>query len=136
MMRPRMSLVAVTLLTLAACGEQHADPDAHAEHGQPMADKAPMQSPLQSAPAIGHASGEIVAIDAAAGRIQLRHGPIDGLGMGAMTMFFEVADTVDLGAHGNGEQVGFSVQRSRDGRYRVLALCAPGQQCIDATPVP
>lgn len=59
-----------------------------------------------------HAEGAIVEIDVAQGRITLKHGAIQGLGMPAMTMVFRVADPAMLLRVKPGDLVEFSVTRS------------------------
>ena len=71
--------------------------DPHAGHGA----KAP------SAAATARMSeGTVRKVDAAAGRITLAHGPLENLGMPAMTMVFKVRDPALL----KGVQVGDAVQ--------------------------
>ena len=74
--------VALTvLLALAA-------PGAHAQEMEHQHDTAPRAA---TAPA-GMSTGEVIKVDKATGKITLRHGPLDNLGMGAMTMVFKTAE--------------------------------------------
>jgi Cu(I)/Ag(I) efflux system protein CusF len=61
----------------------------------------------------------------------IEHGPIDGIGMGAMTMQFGAVDGVELDGIAVDEAVAFTVKAGRDGRYRVTALCAADGESID-----
>lgn len=69
----------------------------------------------------GHADGAIVGIDAERGRITLKHGVIEGLGMPAMTMVFRVADASMLMQLKVGEAVRFTVIRA-DNFFTVTQL--------------
>ena len=55
--------------------------------------------------------GEVRKVDKEAGRVTLRHGPIDSLGMPAMTMVFRVSDPKMLDRVKEGEKVRFSAER-------------------------
>lgn len=53
------------------------------------------------------AEGEVKKIDATAGRITLKHGPLNNLGMPGMTMVFGVKDKAMLKKVKLGDQVNF-----------------------------
>ncbi len=55
--------------------------------------------------------GEVTKIDAAAGRITLRHGPIKNLDMDSMTMVFRVQDPTMLKQLKVGAKVKFEADR-------------------------
>lgn len=55
--------------------------------------------------------GEVVKINEAAGKMTLRHGPIDNLDMGAMQMVFRVADPAMLKMVQVGDPVVFEADR-------------------------
>jgi len=59
----------------------------------------------------GQAEGSVVGIDIERGRVTLKHGAIDGLGMPAMTMVFRVADPSMLAHLKAGDAVRFTVVR-------------------------
>lgn len=69
----------------------------------------------------GHADGTIVGIDAERGRITLKHGAIEALGMPAMTMVFRVADPSMLMQLNAGDGVRFTVIRA-DNLFTVIRL--------------
>lgn len=69
----------------------------------------------------GHADGTIVGIDAERGRITLKHGAIEGLGMPAMTMVFRVADPSMLLQFKAGDGVRFTATRA-DNFFTVIQL--------------
>lgn len=55
--------------------------------------------------------GEIRKVDAATGKLTIRHGPIANLDMGAMTMVFRVQDPAMLGQVKEGDRVRFTAER-------------------------
>ncbi|NNU17047.1 copper-binding protein [Parvularcula sp. ZS-1/3] len=80
----------------------------------------------------GHAAGTIVSV--AEGELGIDHGPIDGIGMDAMTMLFGTMGDVDATAFEEGDEVSFMVKRGRDGSYRIMAICDTGEagtDCLD-----
>ena len=80
----------------------------------------------------GHARGTIVSV--ADGELGIDHGPIEGIGMDAMTMLFGTMGEVDATAFEEGDQVSFMVKRGRDGSYRIMAICdtdEAGEDCLD-----
>lgn len=81
---------------------------------------APLASMTRSSET-GHADGTIVGIDAERGRITLKHGAIEGLGMPAMTMVFRVADLSMLTQLKAGDGVRFTVIRA-DNLFTVTQL--------------
>lgn len=62
-----------------------------------------------------HGTGTINAVDAAAHKLNLSHGPISELGWPAMTMEFPVAPTVDLRALKPGMKVDFTIEQGQMG---------------------
>ncbi len=92
-------------------------PSLHAA-GEPAS--APIAAATRSAET-GHADGTILGIDAERGRITLKHGPIEGLGMPAMTMVFRVADPSMLMQLEAGDGVRFTVVRT-DNFFTVTQL--------------
>ncbi|AJG23710.1 copper-binding protein [Cupriavidus basilensis] len=73
------------------------------------------------AEAVPMTDGEIRKVDAAAGKLTIKHGPIANLDMGAMTMIFRVQDPALLGQVKEGDQVRFSVIRA-NGALTVTTL--------------
>jgi Cu/Ag efflux protein CusF len=51
--------------------------------------------------------GEIKKIDTAAGKLTIKHGPLENLGMGAMTMVFKAQDPAMLSQVKVGDKVDF-----------------------------
>lgn len=81
------------------------------------------QSP-QAGHEVGAARADAIAtvlgIDRDTGRVRLKHGPIESIGMPAMTMLFRVADPALLDAVAVGETVGIRVEQ-RDQAFYVTA---------------
>jgi len=81
----------------------------HAQHG--AADKAPGTAAPASAQAAANASdiaeGEVRRIDKSGGRVTLRHGEIQSLGMPPMTMVFRVKDPALLEGLKVGDNIRF-----------------------------
>ena len=57
------------------------------------------------------ADGEVRKVDKAAGKVTLRHGPLENLGMPGMTMVFRAADPKMLEGLKEGDKVKFSAER-------------------------
>ena len=89
--------------TLALCSHiafaQAANPHAH-DHGQPV----------PSAPA-ALTDGEVRKVDAEAGKLTLRHGPLPNLDMPAMTMVFQVKQDDALQRLRVGDKVRFAAEK-------------------------
>ena len=69
----------------------------------------------------GMSHGEIRKIDTANGKLTIKHGPLDNLGMGAMTMVFAVKDPAMLSQVKVGDQIDFVADRV-DGTLTVAKL--------------
>ena len=77
-----------------------------------------------AAPKTGDSTGEITAIDAAAGTVTLKHQPIPGVGWPAMTMAFKATPTAPLTGLKVGDKVKFSVRIEGD-KNLVTAISKP-----------
>jgi Cu/Ag efflux protein CusF len=64
---------------------------------------------------------EVRKVDAAGGKITLKHGEIKSLDMPPMTMVYRVKNTAMLGKLQTGDKVRFSAQKI-DGHYTVTAI--------------
>lgn len=89
---PILALAAASTATTAAFA-------AGAMEGMDM--KAPMAAPHVVKPV----SAQIKKIDAPSGKVTLKHGPIENLGMPAMTMAFPVKNPASLKAFAEGDLV-------------------------------
>ncbi len=99
----------------------------HSEHAGDPTDGAAGDS--------GQGTGVIRSVDAEGRSLTIDHGPIDEVGMGAMTMGFGVTGTVDLSGLAVGDTVAFRIKRGRDNSYRVTAICnvdTDGGGCLEA----
>ena len=79
------------------------------------------QHATSAAGTTGHGEGEVRKVDRAAKKLTLRHGPIAGLDMPAMTMVSQVSDPALLDRIRPGERVRFRVEK-RGGAYFVIAV--------------
>jgi Cu/Ag efflux protein CusF len=64
-----------------------------------------MKPPAEASKAPHPVAAEIKKIDLQAGKVTLKHGPIENLGMAAMTMAFPVKDRASLKNFNEGEAV-------------------------------
>jgi len=67
--------------------------------------------------------GEVRKVDKDQGKLTLRHGPLENLGMPAMTMVFKVADPKLLDGLRDGDKVRFTAEKV-NGAFTVTALQA------------
>jgi len=69
----------------------------------------------------GMSHGEIKKVDAAAGKLTIKHGPLENLGMDAMTMVFKVKDPAMISQVNVGDRIDF-VAEEVDGALTVTKL--------------
>lgn len=79
--------------------------DAHHGHG------AVVKTSAASATSAALADGEVKKIDKDAGKITLKHGPIENLGMSNMTMVFRVKDPAMLDQVKPGDKIRFAAEK-------------------------
>ncbi len=84
-------------------------------HIMPMAGDSDGSSAKPMTPGGMDARGTVKAIRVNQGKIKIEHGPIDRLGMPAMTMMFKVEDPTQLDGLEKGSTVDFSVDNSSGG---------------------
>jgi Cu/Ag efflux protein CusF len=65
--------------------------------------------------------GEVKKVDTAAGKLTIKHGPLENLGMEAMTMVFKVKDPAMLSQVKVGDKIDF-VAEEVDGSLTVTSL--------------
>ncbi|MFS8931489.1 copper-binding protein [Cupriavidus taiwanensis] len=104
-------VAASTASTAFAAGSM----DSHNMHG--MDSRAPAASKQASQPV----PAEIRKIDASAGKVTLKHGPIENLGMSAMTMAFPVKDRASLKNFKEGDAVSVTFDKI-DGKPTVIDM--------------
>ena len=68
------------------------------------------------------AEGEVRAVDRAKGTVVLKHGPLEALGMPAMTMEFAVTDPKLLANVRKGDKVRFMPEQGKNGQIVVTAI--------------
>lgn len=73
------------------------------------------------AQAVPLSEGEIKKIDKALGKLTIKHGPLDNLGMPAMTMIFRVKDATTLDQVKPGDRIRFLAEKI-DGVITVTKL--------------
>lgn len=106
----------VHILALAAATAAFA---AAAQRAPGAADHA-AHHPASAAPT-PQSDGEVRKLDKEQGKVTLRHGPLENLGMPAMTMVFKVADPKLLDALNVGDKVRFTAEKV-NGAYVVTAI--------------
>lgn len=89
----------------------------HNHHGTPSAKPAAGTSAKEVV-----ADGDVRKIDRAKGTITLRHGPLEALGMGPMTMVFAAADPKLLANVKEGDKVRFVPVQGKDGQLQVTKI--------------
>lgn len=129
-MHYRLTLIAA-LLALAACGAEEAPPVSNDQKDDPHAGHAMLPPEGGPAEVLDTTSAVIEEIDVIGRQVMLRHGPLENIGMGAMTMFFGVGGDVDLKTFAQGAEVQVEVKRGRDGSYRVMRMCSGGPDCLE-----
>jgi Cu(I)/Ag(I) efflux system periplasmic protein CusF len=102
------SLVASLAFSLHAAADDHAGMDMNMETENPSA---------------AMSSGEVKKVDKEAGKITIKHGPLQNLGMPAMTMVFRVADPAMLDQAKAGDKIDFVAER-KNGALTVLKMDA------------
>jgi len=123
MTRPRLTtpLLAALIAVLAplASAQQHTTTD----HGSATASPAASGPATNAPPATGlpWVNAEVRRVDAAAGKVSLKHGDIPNLDMPPMTMVFQVRDPAILGGLKAGDQVRFTAEQLQ-GAYTVLSI--------------
>lgn len=126
-------------ITLAACGQSNS-PEPRTQSAEPaatmdMAEPGMMDHSGHDMGSgdTGHATGIVKSVGAQGDFMTIDHGPIEGIGMGAMTMGFDIAGDVDLTEFKDGDAVSFMVKKGRDGSYRITAICdtaKSGEDCL------
>ena len=112
-----VSILAMTLAGAALAQMDHSKMD-HA----PMPDAA--DSSMNSrADHMFEGVGKVVAVDQAARKIGLDHGPVPALQWPAMKMDFTVMDAVDLSGVRPGDTVQFTLHKVESGAYPIAELC-------------
>lgn len=135
----------IAIMTLAACSAETPMPETDMAEMEPMAttdgnvqsvdhNEQPADQMMPALPEnTGYGVGEIRSIGDLKDSLTIAHGPIKGIGMGAMTMGFDIVGDVDLSSFSNGEKVAFIVKKGRDNSYRISEICrtqSDGTDCL------
>ena len=139
-MKTRILLtVCLFVLPFPACGDaKQAAPSQSPEIEMPLEvstyDDMDHSGHAMSDAASGHGTGIIKSIGTQGDFLTIDHGPIEGVGMNAMTMGFDIIGNVDLSTFTEGDTVAFMVKRGRDNSYRITAICnteTDGDDCLN-----
>jgi Cu/Ag efflux protein CusF len=103
----------VTLVTADASARMQVQMHDHDQHGATTAASAADPDTLSE--------GGVQKVDKDAGKLTIKHGPLNNLGMPAMTMAFKVQDPAMLDQVKVGEQVRFRVERA-NGSFTITKL--------------
>ena len=111
-----MKLTGAIALCVAGTLAHGAEPDHAAHHAEPASAASGQAAQL--------VDGEVREVDAANGKLTIRHGPIPNLEMDAMTMVFRVRDPSMLERVRTGDRIRFRAERI-DGVLTVTELSTP-----------
>ncbi len=100
-MRSLLGVLAVSgaMLTVPLAAQTSADHDSHHPDPKPTAAATPMSE------------GEVGKVDKSAGKVTIKHGPLQNLDMPAMTMVFRVKDLAMLDRLKEGDKIRFSAEK-------------------------
>ncbi|MGJ8559185.1 MAG: copper-binding protein [Litorimonas sp.] len=134
----KITLSALAAISLVACSAD-TDPAAMEKQDPAEMDHSQMDPDgdmnVAAKGDTGHTTGTLVSVSPDGQSATIKHEAIDGVGMGAMTMGFEITSSVDLTAYTASDPVSFMVKRGRDGSYRITAICnteTDGKDCLSA----
>lgn len=113
-MKTTLSVVSGVFATVFLVTSVIAAPEHHDHH-------AATTSAQGTATATATAEGTVRKIDKPAGKITIAHGPLEGIGMPAMTMVFRVKDATMLNTVKAGDNIRFEAERV-DGAFVVNKL--------------
>jgi Cu(I)/Ag(I) efflux system periplasmic protein CusF len=114
-MNTRHLLHVIGVLALASATTAFAQADPHHGLSTMLAQAAPAARSAM-------ADGEVRTFDRAKGTVTIKHGPLNALGMPAMTMTFVAKPTALLAGLKEGDKVRFMPEQAKDGTLVVTAL--------------
>ncbi|MBT8071641.1 MAG: copper-binding protein, partial [Gammaproteobacteria bacterium] len=79
-------------------------------------------------------NGTIEAVDAAARRVRISHGPIQALGWAPMTMEFDVLPGADLATLEIGQSINFTLSQSAVGDYVIDIIDGVQPDAVEESP--
>jgi Cu/Ag efflux protein CusF len=106
-LRTGVMIAGLVLAHGASAAGMHAEEHVHGDGAAVAKQAAPSVSSSASA---GMTDGEVRKVDKDAGKLTLRHGPIQNLDMPGMTMVFRVADKSRLDTLKAGDRVRFKAE--------------------------
>ena len=109
MNRTATVFLAVTLGLAVPLAARAADDNATKQHS----DAKSLDSHAQMS------TGEVKKVDKSSGKVTIKHGPIDNLGMPAMTMVFRVKDPEMLDQMKEGDKISFVAEKV-NGAYTLM----------------
>lgn len=122
MTRTRLCTILLAPLIAALAPLASAQHAAHHDGSAPAATAASgPATPAPPASGLPWVNAEVRRIDAAAGKISLKHGDIPNLDMPPMTMVFQVRDPASLAGLKVGDPVRFTADQLQ-GAYTVLSI--------------
>ena len=105
-----LAVISITCLLFAPGGYAAGDTSADNAAGTTSADRGQAMT-----------SGVVKKVDKGAGKVTIRHGPIENLGMLQMTMIFRVKDPDMLDRLKEGDEIRFVADKV-DGAYTVIQI--------------
>lgn len=109
-----MKTIVVFLAAVSLSGAAFAQSTASHDSHHPAGAKA-----VQASSAL--AKGEVRKVDKEAGKVTIKHGPIENLGMPPMTMAYRVKDPAMLGQLKVGDKIDFAADKI-NGAYTVTQI--------------
>jgi len=106
----RLVVISIACLLLAPGSYAAGDPSADNAAGTPSVDSGQSMT-----------SGVVRKVDKGAGKVTIRHGPIENLGMPQMTMIFRVKDPAMLDRLKEGDEIRFVAEKV-DGAFTVMRV--------------
>ena len=130
MMRIVFTVVALSAL-LTGCGDHNHG--GHADHKSADKNQADMKLVENLPDDMAAAQGVVTGF--ADDLVMIKHGDIQGAGMGPMTMGFGFLNEVDVSALKEGDEIAFLMKIGRDDSLRIVGYCKPvqeGPDCLQA----
>lgn len=111
----------------AAASDSHRDHRASGSESVPrdagLGDERVVTPQLLTDERTADARARVLAVAEDGREITLDHGPLDAIGMGAMTMAFDVAADTDVTVFGRGDLLEIRVKQHRNYTYELVAAC-------------
>ncbi|MEM9743991.1 MAG: copper-binding protein [Pseudomonadota bacterium] len=106
----------------------------HSAHGagsmDSMASMEDAEAQLLAEPRFGTATADLLAVAEDGSEVTVRHSAFDGIEMGAMTMAFDVAESVARDALPEAGRVALRVRQNRNYTYELVAICPTTEDSV------